>query len=109
MLDYLAAHEVVHLAHMNHGPRFWSVVERTALAARTALLVLAYTRGALDLLVVMYSINVFLTFTLSRLGMCVHWWQERARDPRRGGHDLHAECGLAPEKIQELRDKKVVL
>jgi predicted metal-dependent hydrolase len=29
VLDYLAAHEVVHLAHMNHGPRFWSVVERT--------------------------------------------------------------------------------
>ena len=29
VLDYLAAHEVAHLAHMNHGPRFWSVVERT--------------------------------------------------------------------------------
>jgi predicted metal-dependent hydrolase len=29
VLDYLAAHEVVHLAHMNHGPRFWALVERT--------------------------------------------------------------------------------
>jgi predicted metal-dependent hydrolase len=29
VLDYLAAHEVAHLAHMNHGPRFWSLVERT--------------------------------------------------------------------------------
>jgi predicted metal-dependent hydrolase len=28
VLDYLAAHEVAHLAHMNHGPRFWGVVER---------------------------------------------------------------------------------
>jgi predicted metal-dependent hydrolase len=28
VLDYLAAHEVAHLAHMNHGPRFWAVVER---------------------------------------------------------------------------------
>ena len=29
VLDYLAAHEVAHLAHMNHGPRFWSLVERS--------------------------------------------------------------------------------
>jgi predicted metal-dependent hydrolase len=29
VLDYLAAHEVAHLGHMNHGPRFWSLVERT--------------------------------------------------------------------------------
>lgn len=24
--DYVAAHEVAHLAHMNHGPRFWALV-----------------------------------------------------------------------------------
>jgi predicted metal-dependent hydrolase len=29
VLDYLAAHEVAHLAHMNHGPRFWNLVERS--------------------------------------------------------------------------------
>ena len=29
VLDYLAAHEVAHLGHMNHGPRFWDLVERT--------------------------------------------------------------------------------
>ena len=29
VLDYLAAHEVAHLSHMNHGPRFWALVERT--------------------------------------------------------------------------------
>ena len=29
VLDYLAAHEVAHLAHMNHGPRFWALVART--------------------------------------------------------------------------------
>ena len=31
---------------------------------------LIYTQGRVSLLVVMYSINVFLTFTLSQLGMC---------------------------------------
>lgn len=27
VLDYVAAHEVAHLAEMNHGPRFWKLVE----------------------------------------------------------------------------------
>ena len=42
-----------------------------------AAAVLYYTRGAVALLVVMYSINVFLTFTLSQLGMARHWLQVR--------------------------------
>ncbi|SFD13460.1 M48 family metallopeptidase [Tropicimonas isoalkanivorans] len=28
VLDYVAAHEVAHLAEMNHGARFWATVER---------------------------------------------------------------------------------
>ena len=28
VLDYVAAHEVAHLAEMSHAPRFWAVVER---------------------------------------------------------------------------------
>ena len=28
VLDYLAAHEVAHMVHMNHSPRFWSLVRR---------------------------------------------------------------------------------
>jgi amino acid transporter len=43
-----------------------------------AALVLLYTRGAVTILVVMYSINVFMTFTLSQLGMVQHWWNTRA-------------------------------
>lgn len=30
VLDYVAAHEVAHLAEMNHGARFWALVRRTA-------------------------------------------------------------------------------
>jgi predicted metal-dependent hydrolase len=28
VLDYVAAHEVAHLKHMNHGARFWRLVKR---------------------------------------------------------------------------------
>lgn len=28
VLDYVAAHEVAHLAHMDHSPSFWATVER---------------------------------------------------------------------------------
>jgi predicted metal-dependent hydrolase len=27
VVDYVVAHEVAHLAEMNHGPRFWRLVE----------------------------------------------------------------------------------
>jgi amino acid transporter len=42
-----------------------------------ALAFLFYTGGDVRLLVVMYSINVFLTFSLSQLAMCRHWWEVR--------------------------------
>jgi predicted metal-dependent hydrolase len=36
VLDYLAAHEVAHLAEMNHGRRFWALVDRLCPAHRPA-------------------------------------------------------------------------
>jgi amino acid transporter len=42
-----------------------------------ALLILLWSKGSVTLLVVLYSINVFLTFSLSLLGLSVHWWRDR--------------------------------
>lgn len=42
-----------------------------------ALLILLWSHGSVTLLVVLYSINVFLTFSLSLLGLSVHWWRDR--------------------------------
>jgi amino acid transporter len=50
-----------------------------------ALAMLVYTRGNIHVLVVMYSINVFLTFTLSQLGMWRFWWPRRG-DGQRAYH-----------------------
>ena len=36
VLDYVAAHEVAHLAEMNHGPRFWKLVETHCPQTKTA-------------------------------------------------------------------------
>ncbi|MBO0347210.1 M48 family metallopeptidase [Roseibium sp. CAU 1637] len=36
ILDYVAAHEVAHLAEMNHSDRFWAVCEELAPHTRTA-------------------------------------------------------------------------
>ena len=43
-----------------------------------ALALLVYTGGDVSVLVVMYSINVFIAFVLTLAGMTRHWWQSRA-------------------------------
>lgn len=42
-----------------------------------ALGILLWTKGDVSVLVVLYSINVFITFSLSLLGLCRHWWTSR--------------------------------
>jgi len=46
-----------------------------------ALVVVLFTQAAVSILVVLYSINVFITFSLSQLGMVRHWWNDRANTP----------------------------
>jgi amino acid transporter len=46
-----------------------------------ALVLMTASRGSVDFLVVLYSINVFITFSLSQLGMVRHWWRERRDVP----------------------------
>ncbi len=42
-----------------------------------AMVVLLLSRGMVDWLVVLYSINVFITFTLTLFGLSVHWIRHR--------------------------------
>jgi amino acid transporter len=42
-----------------------------------ALVTLILAHGQVQLLVIFYSINVFITFFLSQLGMSRHWWDSR--------------------------------
>jgi Amino acid transporters len=45
-----------------------------------SLALMVITNGSVDLLIVLYSINVFITFVLSQLGMVRHWVQARGRE-----------------------------
>ncbi len=48
----------------------------------SAFVILLLTEARVEMLVVLYAINVFLTFTLSQLGMSVHWLRSRKSEPR---------------------------
>jgi len=45
-----------------------------------AFATLMYTHGSVSSLLVMYAINVFVTFSLTLIGMTRHWLEERGRD-----------------------------
>ncbi|MGA2933995.1 MAG: APC family permease [Methanomicrobiales archaeon] len=67
--------------------RFASLSERLTmqdgilLMGSAALVLLVYARGAVTVLVVMYAINVFITFSLSEFGMSRFFFTRRREDP----------------------------
>jgi amino acid transporter len=44
--------------------------------------IMIFTRGSVAILVILYSINVFITFVLSQLGMVLHWWRRRQKEAK---------------------------
>ena len=56
------------------------------LMSTAAIVTILLTRGSVGVLVVLYSINVFITFALSQTGMVRHWWgcRKTVRNWRRG-------------------------
>jgi len=46
-----------------------------------SIVLMIYSGGSVKFLVILYSINVFVTFSLSQLGMVRHWWQSRSKVP----------------------------
>jgi hypothetical protein len=75
-----------------------------------ALATLVYTHGSVSKLVVMYSINVFLTFSLTLLGMVRHWFLYRGEEDWKRNLLLHGLglllcvlilCVTVFEKFQE--------
>ncbi|HTS18601.1 MAG TPA: APC family permease [Verrucomicrobiae bacterium] len=64
------------------------------LIAAAAAVALGYTRGHLGMLIVMYSINVFVTFSLSETGMTRFWMRHRQRGSKWKRHVLIHGTGL---------------
>ena len=79
---------LANMAHDSWVPHwFGSLSERLAshngilLIGSAAAAALWSTGGKTTELVTMYSINVFVTFTLSMLGMCIYWYGLRDKNP----------------------------
>ena len=73
---------MANMAHDSWFPhRFSALSDRLTmqngvlLMGGASFVVLLYTKGAVEALVVMYSINVFLTFSLTEVGMLRYWFQ----------------------------------
>ena len=87
---FLAGPSVVaNMANDEWMPKYFSslssrlVVKNGVLfMAISAILTLIITGGAVHILVVLYSINVFITFSMSLLGLTIYWVRHRKRKPR---------------------------
>jgi amino acid transporter len=81
--------------------RFASLSERltmqngVVLIAASAILILLITGGHTSTLILMYSINVFLTFSLSQMGMVRYWIKNRDQYPDWSKHIIIHLIGLA--------------
>src|SRR6266567_2586341 len=81
--------------------RFAALSERLTMSNGVVLMgvasiaLLLYTRGSVDALVIMYSINVFITFSLSQLGMSRFFIRRRSHDPQWMRHLSVHLVGLA--------------
>jgi len=59
-----------------------------------SLILMVLTKGSVKFMVVLYSINVFITFFLSQLGMVRHWWLVRKQFKKWVGKILVNGVGL---------------
>jgi amino acid transporter len=71
-----------------------TVQNGVVLISTAAALTLIYTRGETSTLVLMYSINVFLTFSLSEMGMVRYWIRHRSDYPDWWRHIIIHIIGL---------------
>ncbi len=62
--------------------------------AVAAIITLLITGGSVHILVVLYSINVFITFSMSLLGLTIYWFRHRRRKPRWKSKLLVATIGF---------------
>jgi amino acid transporter len=60
-----------------------------------SILMILVTGGNVRMLVILHSVNVFLVFSLSQLGMIRHWWQVRGAGNRWRGKLTINAIGLA--------------
>jgi hypothetical protein len=78
---------ISNMAQDNWFPRRFSVLSDRlvtqnglVLMAIAASFILLVTGGKVTTLIVLYSINVFITFSLSQAGMVRHWWQVKRKE-----------------------------
>jgi len=80
---------LANMAHDSWVPHWLgSLSERLAshygimLIGLSSLVALWAKSGNVSSLIIMYSINVFVTFSLSMIGMTMHWYHHRGRNPK---------------------------
>lgn len=76
LLSYMALDKWVPTRFATLSDRFVTL-NGVLIMGAAALILMIVTQGSVALMVVLYSINVFITFTLSQAGMVRHWWIER--------------------------------